>query len=39
LQIMDDLEKTDSWRKLEKVTKEYNVKEGVSCQLCLYQVK
>ena len=39
LQIMDDLEKTDSWRKLEKVTKDYNVKEGVSCQLCLYQVK
>ena len=39
LQIMDDLEKTDSWRKLEKATKEYNVKEGVSCQLCLYQVK
>ena len=39
LQIMDDLEKTDSWRKLVKETKDYNVKEGVSCQLCLYQVK
>ena len=39
LEIMDDLEETDSWRKLVKKTKDYNVKEGVSCQLCLYQVK
>ena len=38
LQIMNDLEKNKSWRKLEFLTKKYNVKEGVSCQLCLYQV-
>ena len=38
LQIMNDLEKNESWRKLEFLTKKYNVKEGVSCQLCLYQV-
>ena len=38
LQIMNDLEKNESWSKLELLTKKYNVKEGVSCQLCLYQV-
>ena len=38
LQIMNDLEKNKSWSKLELLTKKYNVKEGVSCQLCLYQV-
>ena len=38
LQIMSELEKNKSWHKLEFVTKEYNVKEGASCQLCLYQV-
>ena len=38
LQIMNDLEKNESWPKLEFLTKKYNVKEGVSCQLCLYQV-
>ena len=38
LQIMNDLEKNEYWRKLEFLTKKYNVKEGVSCQLCLYQV-
>ena len=38
LQIMNDLEKNESWRKLEFLTKKYNVKEGISCQLCLYQV-
>ena len=38
LQIMNDLEKNESWHKLEFLTKKYNVKEGVSCQLCLYQV-
>ena len=38
LQIMNDLEKNESWTKLELLTKKYNVKEGVSCQLCLYQV-
>ena len=38
LQIMNDLEKNESWSKLELLTKKYNVKEGISCQLCLYQV-
>ena len=38
LKIMNDLEKNEYWRKLEFLTKKYNVKEGVSCQLCLYQV-
>jgi len=38
LKIMNDLEKNESWSKLELLTKKYNVKEGVSCQLCLYQV-
>ena len=38
LQIMNNLEKNKSWRKLEFLAKKYNVKEGVSCQLCLYQV-
>ena len=37
-QIINDLEDSQSWKKLEHITKEYNVKEGVSCQLCLYQV-
>jgi ubiquinone/menaquinone biosynthesis C-methylase UbiE len=37
-QIINDLEESQAWQKLEHVTKEYNVKEGVSCQLCLYQV-
>ena len=38
LQIMNDLEKNEYWRKLKFLTKKYNVKEGISCQLCLYQV-
>ena len=38
LQIMNDLEKNESWTRLELLTKKYNVKEGISCQLCLYQV-
>ena len=38
LQIMNDLEKNEYWRKLKFLTKKYNVKEGASCQLCLYQV-
>ena len=37
-QIINDLEESQAWQKLEHITKEYNVKEGVSCQLCLYQV-
>ena len=38
MQIINDLEDTQSWQKREHTTKDYNVKEGVSCQLCLYQV-
>jgi ubiquinone/menaquinone biosynthesis C-methylase UbiE len=37
-QIINDLEESQAWQKLEHITNEYNVKEGVSCQLCLYQV-
>ena len=38
MQIIKDLEDSQAWQKLEHITKEYNLKEGVSCQLCLYQV-
>ena len=38
MQIINDLEESQSWQKLEHTTKDYNLKEGVSCQLCLYQV-
>ena len=38
MQIINDLEDSQAWQKLEHITKEYNMKEGVSCQLCLYQV-
>ena len=38
MQIINDLEDSKAWQKLEHITKEYNLKEGVSCQLCLYQV-
>ena len=38
LQIINELEKTSSWNKIKHTTCDYNVKEGVSCQLCLYQV-
>jgi ubiquinone/menaquinone biosynthesis C-methylase UbiE len=38
MQIIKDLEDFQAWQKLEHITKEYNLKEGVSCQLCLYQV-
>ena len=39
MQIINDLEDSKAWQKLEHITTEYNLKEGVSCQLCLYQVK
>jgi ubiquinone/menaquinone biosynthesis C-methylase UbiE len=38
MQIISDLEDSQAWQKLEHITKEYNLKEGVNCQLCLYQV-
>jgi len=38
MQIINDIELSESWHKIVHETAEYNVKEGVSCQLCLYQV-
>ena len=38
MQIINDLEDSQAWQKLEHITTGYNLKEGVSCQLCLYQV-
>ena len=38
MQIINDIELSESWHKIVYETAEYNVKEGVSCQLCLYQV-
>ena len=38
MQIIKDLEDSQAWQKLEHITTGYNLKEGVSCQLCLYQV-
>ena len=32
------LEEKNLWRCLERFTTDYNVVEGVSCQLCLYEV-
>ena len=33
-----ELEEKNLWRCLERFTTDYNVVEGVSCQLCLYEV-
>jgi len=38
MQIINDLELSELWHKLVHDIAEYNVKESVSCQLCLYQV-
>jgi len=38
MQIISDLEDSQAWQMIEHTTKEYNLKEGVSCQLCLYQI-
>ena len=37
-EIIDKLENSNLWHQVVHKTKEYNVKEGISCQLCLYQV-
>ena len=37
-EIIDKLENSNLWHQVVHKTKEYNVKEGVTCQLCLYQV-
>ena len=36
--IIIELEEKNLWRCLEHFTTDYNVAEGVSCQLCLYEV-
>ena len=36
--IIKDLENSMSWKKIEHHTSDYNTQEGISCQLCLYQV-
>ncbi len=37
-EIIDNLENSNLWRQVVYKTAEYNVKEGITCQLCLYQV-
>ena len=37
-EIINKLENSNLWHQVVHKTKEYNVKEGVTCQLCLYQV-
>ena len=36
--IIKELERTNLWRQVEHFTSKYNTQEGVTCQLCLYQV-
>ncbi len=38
MKIINDLENTNAWHRLFHNSSEYNIKEGISCQLCLYQV-
>ena len=38
MKIISDLENTNAWHRLFHNSSEYNIKEGISCQLCLYQV-
>jgi predicted TPR repeat methyltransferase len=33
-----DLEEAELWHEIERFTSDYNVQEGISCQLCLYQI-
>ena len=37
-EIIDNLENSNLWHQVVHKTAEYNVKEGITCQLCLYQV-
>ena len=37
-EIIDNLENSNLWHQVAHKTSEYNVKEGITCQLCLYQV-
>ena len=36
--IINDLQSSKLWRQIERYTSEYSTKEGVNCELCLYQV-
>jgi len=36
--IINDLESSKLWHQIERHTSEYNTQEGVTCQLCLYQI-
>jgi len=37
-QTIKELEAKNLWRCMERLTTKYNLDEGVSCQLCLYEV-
>ena len=36
--FITDLQSSKLWRQIERYTSEYSTKEGVNCELCLYQV-
>ncbi|MDB9788698.1 class I SAM-dependent methyltransferase [Candidatus Thioglobus sp.] len=36
--IIKELERSNLWKQVERHTSKYNTQEGVTCQLCLYQV-
>ena len=36
--FINDLQSSKLWRQIERYTSEYSTKEGVNCELCLYQV-
>ena len=36
--IIKELESSKLWRQVERYSSEYNTQEGVTCQLCLYQI-
>jgi len=36
--IIKELERSKLWQKVERYSSKYNTQEGVTCQLCLYQV-
>ena len=37
-EIINKLENSNLWRQVVHKTSKYNVKEGITCQLCMYQV-
>ena len=36
--FINDFQSSKLWRQIERYTSEYSTKEGVNCELCLYQV-